>query len=656
MKRMLAFLLMFTTAFAQAAQFAPGQVLTAAALNTAFANAQVTSGSIDGATIGVSNPAVGRFTSLYLTTPDAFGYNATLSSFSTMGTPNAALAFKSARGSAATPAASQGGDLLGTLDFYGYGTTGQAYAASLDVVASGTFTGLSWPTQLNFNATPAGSTTPQLAFSVNGNGVVTAANAFYSNGADASGYTFVAKSYNATGAGAGVQLLGARGNAAAPSATLANDILGALDFFGYGTSAVEGAAIDAIAGSQWAAGNAETYLAFFTTAQNSTLNGERMRINGAGRVLVGQTADNASDLVQVNGAVTSNARNAAGYNFNAKSYGTGLNAGVAMQSARGTSSAPAALLNGDLLGGTDYFGHNGTAMNYAASVDAVAIGDFTSGSTPAALNFNVANVGSTVPALVMQVIGNGVGSTGYFSSNNPTGGYNYYARSYSGGAVSPAAGIALQGARGTTLAASAVQAGDTLGAIDFYGHNGTAMGYAASIDAVAATNFSGTNYNSQLNFNTAAANGTTPITVMTVSTSAVVISASEKVASSITAAGQIYGAIAVNTNAGLVGSTLTAGQLVGGVIMRSGPTAAYTDTTDSAANIVAAIPNPQVGTAFRLRIVNTVAFADTIAAGAGVTLSGTTAIAASTYRDFVGIITNVGTPAVTLYGIGSGSL
>jgi len=96
--------------------------------------------------------------------------------------------------------------------------------------------------------------------------------------------------------------------------------------------------------------------------------------------------------------------------------------------------------------------------------------------------------------------------------------------------------------------------------------------------------------------------------------------------------------------------------LVGGVILRSGSTAAYTDTTDTAANIVAAIQGCQIGTAFQLRITNTVAFIDTIAAGAGVTLAGTTAIAASTYRDFVGVVTNVVTPAVTLTGTGSGTL
>lgn len=68
--------------------------------------------------------------------------------------------------------------------------------------------------------------------------------------------------------------------------------------------------------------------------------------------------------------------------------------------------------------------------------------------------------------------------------------------------------------------------------------------------------------------------------------------------------------------------TLTAAAIAGGVINRSGPTAAYTDTTDTAANIIAALPNAQLGQSWEATIVNTTGFAETIAGGTGVTLSG----------------------------------
>lgn len=121
-------------------------------------------------------------------------------------------------------------------------------------------------------------------------------------------------------------------------------------------------------------------------------------------------------------------------------------------------------------------------------------------------------------------------------------------------------------------------------------------------------------------------------------------------------ANSLQGATTISAITGAAGVTLTAAQMLGGVINRSGPVGIYSDTTDTAAAIVAAMPFAAVGLSFRLRILNTVAAIETILAGSGVTLAGTTAIAASTWRDYVGTITNIGTPAVTLTGIGSGTL
>lgn len=78
-----------------------------------------------------------------------------------------------------------------------------------------------------------------------------------------------------------------------------------------------------------------------------------------------------------------------------------------------------------------------------------------------------------------------------------------------------------------------------------------------------------------------------------------------------------------NTNITTVGAgTLTAAAIDGRLITRSGPTAAYTDTTDTAAAIVASITNAFVGQSFYISIKNTVPFNQTIAAGTGVTLAG----------------------------------
>lgn len=66
--------------------------------------------------------------------------------------------------------------------------------------------------------------------------------------------------------------------------------------------------------------------------------------------------------------------------------------------------------------------------------------------------------------------------------------------------------------------------------------------------------------------------------------------------------------------------TLTAAGLVGGQIVRTGPTAAFTDTTDTAANIVTALGGFVANATFFIRIKNGTAFPQTLAAGTGVTL------------------------------------
>lgn len=73
-------------------------------------------------------------------------------------------------------------------------------------------------------------------------------------------------------------------------------------------------------------------------------------------------------------------------------------------------------------------------------------------------------------------------------------------------------------------------------------------------------------------------------------------------------------------------ATLTAAQMVSSGIFTITPTATRTLTTDTAANIIAALPRNQVGTWFKFAVVNLAAFAVTLAGGTGVTLSGVAAV------------------------------
>ena len=113
----------------------------------------------------------------------------------------------------------------------------------------------------------------------------------------------------------------------------------------------------------------------------------------------------------------------------------------------------------------------------------------------------------------------------------------------------------------------------------------------------------------------------------------------------------------VNTVTGAATLTLTAAQIVNGIVQISGSIVANTATTDTATNIVAAIPNAQVGQTFEIIIQNGNTSSGTIAlsAGSGVTVTNTYATAAqpiTTTRQYRGVVTNATTPAVTIYPVG----
>ena len=93
-------------------------------------------------------------------------------------------------------------------------------------------------------------------------------------------------------------------------------------------------------------------------------------------------------------------------------------------------------------------------------------------------------------------------------------------------------------------------------------------------------------------------------------------------------------------------ATLTATQMVDSGIFTITPTVARTLTTDTAANLVAAMAGYQVGTWFEFTIVCLAAFAVTLAAGTGVTIVGS-AVANNVSATFKARIDSA--TAVTIY-------
>lgn len=104
-----------------------------------------------------------------------------------------------------------------------------------------------------------------------------------------------------------------------------------------------------------------------------------------------------------------------------------------------------------------------------------------------------------------------------------------------------------------------------------------------------------------------------------------------------------------NTNITTVGAgTLTAAGLVGGLITRSGPVAAFTDTTATAALIYAAVGSI-FGYSFYTEIKNTTAFTQTIAAGSGVTLPTAVVVPPNSVAGY--LVSVVSATAVTFYHV-----
>ena len=95
--------------------------------------------------------------------------------------------------------------------------------------------------------------------------------------------------------------------------------------------------------------------------------------------------------------------------------------------------------------------------------------------------------------------------------------------------------------------------------------------------------------------------------------------------------------------------TILGSMLATGILNRTGPVGIFTDTTDTAGNIIAAIfgginnTGLQNGTTFRVSYINSVAFAATLVGGTGVTLGANTGVAASSVKDYLVTVTN-GTP------------
>jgi hypothetical protein len=100
----------------------------------------------------------------------------------------------------------------------------------------------------------------------------------------------------------------ARGSSGAPTAAQTGDAFNVFSGRGYGTSQFPTAStgnIGIYAAENFTNTSNATYVSIKTTPTGSVTNAERIRVNSTGNILINTTTDNATDLVQSNGGISS---------------------------------------------------------------------------------------------------------------------------------------------------------------------------------------------------------------------------------------------------------------------------------------------------------------------------------------------------------------
>lgn len=415
--------------------------------------------------------------------------------------------WRKANGTVASPTAALNGDNLGRLYFMGFGSGGYEFGAAILANAAENFSSTAAGSSLNFYTTPTTTDALQLAMTINASGNVVMA---YDLTADditgaslsipnAGATPAIVTRYNTGVSGANIHLRHARGTSGSPTALAANDSIGTINFVPYdGTGFnVSAAQITGFSGESMTGSAAGSGINFLTTPTGSTTPALAMTINPSGNVSMSYdlTVDDVT-------AGTLSIPNAGATPLVVTRYNTGTSgANIHLRHARGTSGSPTALSINDSIGTLNFVPHDGNGFNVsAAQIIAFAGESMTNTAVGTGLSFYTTPTGSITPAvsLVLNPSGSasfasGIGATTFTGTTTGTGltlngdgsfGIIANRNSNSGGKE-----FAIQRSRASS---TAVQSGDAIGTLGFYGHNGTTYpGRNAGVRALATETHSG---------------------------------------------------------------------------------------------------------------------------------------------------------------------
>jgi hypothetical protein len=255
------------------------------------------------------------------------------------------LYFYRSRGSNSSKSAVQSGDILMSMDFRGFGTANWMQGAQLYAVAAGNFSDSSSPGDFYITTCASGSTVPKERLRITSTGIVQVGLA--------TGATGKINFLGTTSGTVGLTVADAAGTWTMKLPDGAGSVGNSLITDGSGVTSWSFA--DKISEGNTSAEVIDTGSdgRFVITTEGS----ERLRVDNAGKLLVGCTSSSWNNEFAVSGG--------ANYTAFTSTYSGAPATGIIIRSARGTIAAPTPTQSGDMLGAV-YFGGcdaNGTYAN-----------------------------------------------------------------------------------------------------------------------------------------------------------------------------------------------------------------------------------------------------------------------------------------------------
>jgi hypothetical protein len=468
----------------------------------------------------------------------------------------ATIITRKARGTNASPAAVQNGDLLGRIQGRGYGSTQFPTIGSgfIDIIATETHTDTVRGTAVAIGTTTNGESTrlERVRVDHNGNvgiGTTTPAERLDVNGTsifrdiinfgttfpgfiDADGrlkLNATPTSNNLTGVfqivdapaiidnytntidtGANIVLRRSRGTNAAPTAVQNGDSLARIQARGYGSTefpSTNSGTLTFRATENHTDTARGTSIELATTENGTTTLNTRLTVTHNGDVGIGTTSPGSLLNLSQNGSTQ--------LLNDGFSDTTGTAPQFVFRRARGTQASPTALLAGNLIGSLAGRGHDGTDFTVSrAAIQFAAAQNWTSTANGTNIRISTTENGTTTLSERVRILDNGnvgIGTTA------PTQRLDVFGiiRSERFGANG---GILLNRTNGTLASPTAVLVNNVLGAISGNGFNGTAIPSTspAQIRFVASQSFGAGQHGTRIEFFTTPNNTDTLTQVMTI--------------------------------------------------------------------------------------------------------------------------------------------